>query len=243
MNLERHIDRALEHYKTAYSKLDAWQRAKQEAREAYNKMVTRLTREAAEEENAKLVKEYTDRLQEILAELNTGVAEVEAEYMEEVENFYAISGMRIDAGDQALLASGIMTVDEIAAMVVRYGENPTMLRIIGNHVTANHVELPTNAVRAIMRAASAGENEKRIFTKFKDLVNTPVRMAQQDLAGTEAFMNTMLKADEYAKEIKVELTMSKLVWSDRDLEMLSAANKERMEEQNKGFPGGMDYNW
>lgn len=242
MNLEKYIDRAVELYQKAYGKLDAWERERQEARKKYKTEALRLTHEAAVEENARLVKEFNEKRDAIVNELKDGVAAVEGEFLQEIKAFYAPNGAAINAEDQALLSSGIMTMDEIDEMVLKHAENPTMLRIIGRYAAENKLQLHTATLKAIYRATSAGEKEQRIFNQFKQLVNTPVSMAQQGLAGTEAFMTAAIKADEYAKDAKSRLLLAKVSVSEADMAMA-----KQMEHENWGAyiarndPAGMDY--
>ena len=236
MNLDKYIDQALVHYKSAYSKLDAWERERQAATAEFQKEAQRLTREAAVEENARLVREFREKREAIVNELKEAVAAVEAEYMQEVKAFYAPNGAAISAEDQALLASGILSVEEVSEMILKHAENPTMERIIKKYVNENHIEnLPVEAAKALYRATYGGESEQRIFNNFKQLVYTPVSMANEGLAGTETFMACALKADEYAKDIKIDLLKAKLALNDQEKETLRQVEHEQMVAKNGGY--------
>ena len=237
MNLERHIDKALEHFQKAYSKLDEWNKARETTMERFKVEAARLTEQAAKDENARLVKEYNEKRDAIVAELTESVVAVETEFSREAKAFYAPDGAAINAADQVLLASGIMNAGEVSEMVVRYAENPTMIRIINKYVLESKLELPTDIRKAIYRATSGGENEKNVFNAFKQLAYAPVRMAEQGLAGSEYFLATALKVDEYAKDAKIRLLSAKLYLNEDDREQLRKAEQEARDKHNSKIAG------
>lgn len=238
MNLDRYIDKALEHYKSAYGKLDDLVREEKAAKEAYKKESQRLTNEAAREMYEGIVKDFRTKREAITKELNDSVATIEAEYLREVKAFYTPNGADINAEDQALLASGILSVDEVAEMILRHAENPTMQRVIKKYVGDNHIDnLPGEAAVALNKANMGGEAEQRIFNKFKQLVNTPVALANEGYGGTEGFMTSALKADDYAYTIKIELLESKIALSDSEKAEVGRAKAAAIEKANQRFFG------
>lgn len=236
MNLERYVDKMVEVHKSAFSALDAWRKEKQDAKEKLKKEALRLTREAAVEENAKFVREYENKRIAIEGELSAAVAAVEAEYMQEVKAFYAPNGAKIDEADQALLSSGILSTEELVEMIGKHKDNPTMERIINKYIVTNGIkDMPSGAMSALYRATSGGENERRIFNELKMLLKSPVSMAAQGLEDTESFMRTMLKADDYAKEIKLKLMKAKLALTNAEADQLKKVEHEAMVEKNGGY--------
>lgn len=245
MNLEKYIDEGVKLYDSIYSKLDAWSKAKQAARAKLKAEAVRLTQEAANEEHDKFVKEYEEKLSAILSELDSGLSEIEGKYLQEVNGFYSLDGSAINAEDKALLEAGILTVDEVISMVYKYADNPTKERIIKKYTEENHIQnLPTDAVKALLRAASGGDKEKFVFTKFKQLMGTPVSMAEQDMAGTDAFANTVKKAGEYAEECKLDLLRAKGTLTDAEKRTLAVAESNRVAAANAKYdPHHIDYGW
>lgn len=232
MNLERHIDKAVEHFQKAYSKLDDWGKEKETAMERFKAEAPRLTEQAAKDENARLMAEFNEKRDAIVVELTETVAAVEADFSRETKAFYAPDGAAINVADQALLASGIMNAAEVSEMVVRHAENPTMIRIINKYVQESRMELPTDIRKAIQRATSGGENEKKVFDTFRQLAYAPVRMAEQGMARSEHFMATALKVDEYAKDAKIRLLSAKLYLNENEREQLRKAEQEAMDKHN-----------
>lgn len=244
MNLEKHIDKATELHKAAFSKLDDWHRAKEAAKAKLKKEAARLTPEAAREENAKIVQEFGDQCKAIVSELKTALASVEKDFMKDLGDFYAPNGAAIDGADQALLASGILTASELSEMVVKHAENTTMLRIIGKYATERGMKLESAVASALVRATKGGENEQRVFNTFKQLIGNPVRMAEQGLAGTETFMLTALKADEYAADAKAGLLRARVFIDEETKAALQKHATESAEAQNAAYaPHARDYNW
>lgn len=205
MNLNKHIDKALSLYQEAFSRLDAWERERRTMLEKYRENAPKFTEEAAREEYFRITNEFKERLKVIVEALDNDITIVEKEYMQEVASFYLPNGSAIDTADQALLASGILTSDELDAITARHTENPTMLRIIGKYARETNLSMSPQMESAVARAANGGESERRIWKAFKQTIHAPVRMAEQGNAGTAAFMNSALKADEYAAEAKAEL--------------------------------------
>lgn len=246
MNLEKYIDEAGKHYQSAYAKLEVWDKEKQVARNKLKAEAVRLTPEAATEENEKYVREYAEKLQAILDELKAGLDEVESRYTQEVKSYYTPNGGMIDANDQALLASGILSDAEVIEMIYRHADNPTMLRVLKQHTERNHIQnLPTEAHRAIYQAAASGEKEMFVWGKFNQLMRTPVNMADSGLAHTDAFANTVLRSDDYIKDCKLDLIRLKgAAMTSSDKAQLAKATSEKIATDNAKFdPHGVDYGW
>ena len=245
MNLEKYIDEGVKLYSGIYSKLDTWNKAKQTARAKLKAEAVRLTQEAANEEHDEFVKEYEEKLSAILAELDSGLSGIEGKYLQEVNGFYSPNGSAINVEDKALFEAGILTDDEVVSMIYKYADNPTMERIIKKYTEENRIQnLPTDAVKALLRATSGGDKEKFIFTKFKQLMGTPISMAAQDMAGTDAFANTVKKADEYAAECKLDLMRIKGALTEEEKKMLAIAESNRRTAGNAKYdPRNIDYGW
>lgn len=219
MNLEKHIDAAASLYKGTYKELDNWERAKQQEEKALKERSYKLTREAANDEHTAFVKKYNDMRDNIISAHKMELDKIEQAYLQEVEEFYQPDGTVIDKGDQGLLYSGILKPEEIAKMVVKHKDNTTMLRIISQSMKDDSIDIesmPTAIRRALYYAEKAGEKERLVFSKFNQLMATPIRMAASGLAGTEAFMNSMLNADEYVERAKNDLVKAKIFITEED---------------------------
>lgn len=219
MKLEKHIEAAAGLYKGTYKELDKWERARQEEEKALKERSYKLTNEAANEEHTAFIKKYNDMRDNIVNAHKMEIDKIEQAYLQEVEDFYQPDGTVIDAGDQALLNSGILMPEEIAKMVVKHKDNTTMLRIILQSMKnkgKDIEEMPTAIKRALYFAEKAGEKERLAFSKFNQLMATPIRMAASGLAGTEAFMNSMLNADEYVERAKNDLVKAKIFITEED---------------------------
>ncbi len=244
MNITIYIDKILSLYQKAFSKLDEHAKAKEEAFISFQERATRLSEQAAKEEFNLINQSQAEHLEAIVANLNESVAIVENEFLQELKNFYTPSGESINAADQVLLSSGIMKADEISAMITKYAENPTMLRIIGRYATEQKIVLSDTDTIMIYRAASDGKSEKRIFQTFKQLIHAPVIMAEQGQAKTEAFMMSALNADEYAREAKAKLIKLKIHLDEVDKSTLEQIETQLIEEKNKKYdPQNIDYGW
>ncbi len=236
MNLERHIDNATAAFTAAYSKADSWRTEKVAAFEKYHKDALRLTKEAAVEENARLVKLYDDKFASIENTLRNELAEIETAYSEEVKSFYAPDGAAIDAADNALLNSGILTVKELTEMVTKHAENPTMLRIIERYSKEQRIEnIPDDTWVTMTKAQSAGRTETTIFDTFKQLALAPVHLAASENVGREVFLKAALSLDDYTANAKISLLKAKLVLTDSEKEALQQAEHKRMVAQNGGY--------
>ncbi|MBQ8724073.1 MAG: hypothetical protein IJY74_00190 [Oscillospiraceae bacterium] len=244
MNITIYVDKILSLYQNAFSKLDEQAKAKADALTSFQKAAVRLSEQAAKEEYNNLLQEHTERLRAIVEKLNESVAAVEAEFLQELKTFYTPNGDAINAADQTLLSSGILKEDEVSALITKHAENPTMLRIIGRYTAEIKLTLSAADTRAIYRAASGGESEKRIFKTFKQLIHAPVIMAEQGQAGTEAFLLSALNAEEYAQEAKAKLLRSKTHLNEADRSTLEQIEAKQIEEKNKKYdPQNIDYGW
>lgn len=235
MNLERHIDKATAAFTAAYSKADSWRTEKVAAFEKYHKDALRLTKDAAVEENARLVKLYADKFATIENTLLSELAEIETAYSAEVKNFYAPDGAAIDAADNALLNVGILTVQELTEMVTKHAENPTMLRIIERYTKEQRIELSGDVQAPLVKARSGGNTETKIFDTFKQLALAPVYLAASENVGREVFMRAAMSLDDYAENAKLNILRAKLVLTDSEKEALQQAEHKRMVAQNGGY--------
>ena len=236
MNLERHIDKATAAFTAAYTKADSWRTERVAAFEKYHKDALRLTKDAAVEENARLVKLYADKFASIESTLLSELAEIETAYSAEVKNFYAPDGAAIDAADNALLNAGILTVQELTEMVTKHAENPTMLRIIDRYSKAERIEnIPDDAWAAMTKAQSGGRTETKIFDTFKQLALAPMHLAANENVGREVFMRAALSLDDYAENARINLLKAKLVLTDSEKDALQQAERKRMVAQNGGY--------
>lgn len=69
----------------------------------------------------------------LIAEHNAKVQELREQFTVYLDERYSASPDRLDAATMQLLNAGICTPSELAKLVDRHADNPTMLRIIGNY--------------------------------------------------------------------------------------------------------------
>lgn len=228
MNLEKHIDAAMDAYQQAFSKLDKWRNKKSKAAEKVHEQEEKMTKDAAFTIHAEFVKEYEEKLRTIQSELNEEVDKTEKAYMNEIADFYQPNGEAINQADKALLDSGILKKEELRAMIQKHGENPTMLRIIGKDVKAHNIELDFSSVTALKRAENAGQKEADIFKSFRQLCRTVIGMGGSDSVSRELFLKSAVNAEEYAEDAKIEILKASLYLDDE-----KKAKLEAMEEAKK----------
>ena len=99
------------------------------------------------------------------------VKELRDQFTVYLDEHYAASPDKLDAATMQLLSSGICKATDLARLVDRHADNPTMLRIIGNH--AAHLKEDKNTtdgdkficlkVKAAAAAAKDGSRELAIF--------------------------------------------------------------------------------
>lgn len=242
MNLEKHIDKAVKAYEKAYNDLDHWAREKEAAEKELHAKTDKMTREAAVEEHSKFVAKYSEKFESIREELNKAVDDAEQAFVQEVADFYRPDGNAINEADSDLLKSGILTQEELSEMIVKHGENPTMLRMIEKHVKEIYgYNLETVLKETLFKAKKAGEYEKQAFEKFRSLAYVPVNLANDGQTSTELFMKTALKVDEYAEAAKIDLLRAKMFRDDETAEKIRAYEEKMREEHNSAFLGsGID---
>lgn len=215
MNLEKHIDALVTAYKSTYKKIDEWQNAKTTEGEAVKQRSYKLTREAASEENAEFHRKYQERFAAILEMHKAEVEKVKEAYYQEVDEFYMAKGTDIDAADKLLLDSGIMTTEEFERLAIKYAENVTMLRIMKKYLS-NYEALETDIQRIFLCAIKDGEKEKSVFLALMQYLDAPIGMAKHGYTSRDIILNTMLNADDYAKNAKIDLIKAKLYLTKED---------------------------
>lgn len=213
MKLDRHIDSAAQLYRDTYYKLNALHSEKAEAKAKLAQEKKKLTSTAQLAAEDAFRKEFREKRIAIEEELEAGLAAIEAEMNNDLKEIYKADGKAIDPADQALLATGILTESEIADMVAKHGENPTMLRIIGNHLGEKLSTYPDSVKLAISVAKDAGMNEQRVFRNFKYCADSPVKLAREGCAGTDTWAEICLKVDSYADVAKRQLNQVREVSS------------------------------
>lgn len=243
MNLSKYFDEIASAYHEAYKKLDAWRTERENAKEAFKEKADKLTPEAVREENAKMVEEFESKSTAIWTELSEKVAKSEDAFKQEVKSFYAVDGKAIDEADKAALESGVMTSDEVAEMVVKHSENPTMLRIIRKFAIEHNMNFEVAIERALRLASKGGEKELKALERLKNNLKCAVDLATGNYS-RELFLNTALKESEYVQDAKIELLEAKLFIDEKTREELEKYASDQIAESQKNYDTkGVDYNW
>ena len=107
----------------------------------------------------------------MIGEHEKRVKELRDQFTAYLDEHYAASPDKLDAATMQLLSSGICKASDLARLADRHADNPTMLRIIGNH--AAHLKEDKNTtdgdkficlkVKAAAAAAKDGSRELAIF--------------------------------------------------------------------------------
>ena len=118
-------------------------------------------------------KAYKNGVAELAKKYKKAVDDVRAEFENHLNDFYLPNGNRIDAATVALLNSGIkLKANELDQMLVQFSNNPTMLRILGDYSSKNGLDKESRALAYSHVAKGYGVEEKRIFNRVADFVNS-----------------------------------------------------------------------
>ncbi len=118
-------------------------------------------------------KAYKNGVVELAKKYEKAVDDVRAEFENHLNDFYTPNGNRIDKATVDLLNSGIkLRAAELNQMLVQFSNNPTMLRIIGDYSGKNGLDKESRALSYSHAAKGYGAEEKRIFNRVADFVNS-----------------------------------------------------------------------
>lgn len=118
-------------------------------------------------------KAYKNGVAELAKKYKKAVDDVRAEFENHLNDFYLPNGNRIDAATVALLNSGIkLKANELDQMLVQFSNSPTMLRILGDYSSKNGLDKESRALSYSHVAKGYGAEEKRIFNRVADFVNS-----------------------------------------------------------------------
>lgn len=120
-------------------------------------------------------KSYKDAVLELEKKYKKAVDDVRAEFESHVDDFYAPNGNRIDVATVSLLNSGIkLNAAELDKLLVQFCDNPTMLRVLGDYSYKNGLNKKSRAAAYNQTAKGYGAEEKRIFNRAAEFVNSTV---------------------------------------------------------------------
>lgn len=118
-------------------------------------------------------KAYKNGVAELAKKYKKAVDDVRAEFENHLNDFYLPNGNRIDTATVALLNSGIkLKAAELDQMLVQFSNNPTMLRVLGDYSNKNGLDKESRALAYSQVAKGYGAEEKRIFNRVADFVNS-----------------------------------------------------------------------
>lgn len=118
-------------------------------------------------------KAYKNGVVELAKKYEKAVDDIRAEFENHLNDFYLPNGNRIDTATVALLNSGIkLKANELDQMLVQFSNSPTMLRILGDYSSKNGLDKESRALSYSHVAKSYGAEEKRIFNRVADFVNS-----------------------------------------------------------------------
>lgn len=118
---------------------------------------------------------YKNGVLELEKKYKKAVEDVRAEFESHVDDFYAPNGNRIDTATVSLLNSGIkLSAAELDKLLVQFCDNPTMLRVLGDYSNKNGLNKESRATAYSHTAKGYGAEEKRIFNRVANFVNSTV---------------------------------------------------------------------
>lgn len=118
---------------------------------------------------------YKNGVMELEKKYKKAVEDVRAEFESHVDDFYAPNGNRIDVATVSLLNSGIkLNAAELDKLLVQFCDNPTMLRVLGDYSYKNGLNKESRAAAYNQTAKGYGAEEKRIFNRIANFVNSTV---------------------------------------------------------------------
>lgn len=125
-------------------------------------------------------KAYKNGVLELEKKYKEAVKSVQVEFENHLEDFYLPNGNRIDKATVDLLNSGIkLKAAELDRFLVRFYDNPTMLRVLGDYSTNNGLDKESRALSYSHVARGYGSEEKRIFNRVADFVNSTIELGEK----------------------------------------------------------------
>ena len=118
---------------------------------------------------------YKNGVLELEKKYKKAVEDVRAEFESHLNDFYLPNGNRIDTATVSLLNSGIkLNASELDKLLVQFCDNPTMLRVLGDYSNKNGLNKESRATAYSHTAKGYGAEEKRIFNRVANFVNSTV---------------------------------------------------------------------
>lgn len=125
-------------------------------------------------------KSYKEAIRELEKKYKDAVENVRAEFESHLDDFYAPNGNRIDKATVDLLNSGIkLKAVEVDKLLVQFCDNPTMLRVLGDYSYKSGLSKESRAAAYNQTAKGYGAEEKRIFNRVADFVNSAVELGER----------------------------------------------------------------
>lgn len=125
-------------------------------------------------------KAYKNGVLELEKKYKKAVEDVQAEFENHLDDFYAPNGNRVDKATVDLLNSGIkLKAAELDKMLVQFSNSPTMLRILGDYSSKNGLDKESRALSYSHVAKGYGAEEKRIFSRVADFVNSTIGLDEK----------------------------------------------------------------
>ena len=161
--------------------------------------------------------------------MNAEIAKQRDGFTAEVMEYYRPDGSKIDQNDIAVLNAGFpLRDDEVFDLIVKHQENNTMLRSIYAYIKQNRMtgRVPTQLLRACMRAERGGEAETKIFDRF-------IHLATMGFAHPDRHY-TMYQAnlDEYETETELKLLKTVPYTSAEIQAKIDQIEREQMQKRN-----------
>ena len=128
-----------------------------------------MSEQAVNDEHRALNEQLDAAITAARDQMNAEIAKQRDGFTAEVTEHYRPDGAKIDQNDAAVLNAGFpLRDDEVFDLIVKHQDNNTMLRSIYAYIKQNKMtgRVPTNLIRACMRAEQGGEAETKAFDRF-----------------------------------------------------------------------------
>lgn len=229
MNLKKYLDQAANAFQRGYEAMETEARRHAAALEALKKSGQELTPQAL---GAKIESEnnaFADAIDATDSKMREKVEGIREACFEEISDFYALDGAKIDEADAKLLNSGIaISAAEIESMFRKHGDNATMVRFLADYVAAHHIKgVSDEAESAFFKAKTAGEREKKAVEIFLNTSRAAVEMVRGGAAFSKAYYTAVDNIGDYALIAEKTILKAALFLSDNE--------KRRLEEIEKIF--------
>lgn len=169
MELMKYITASKNAVNKGYQGLEKALMTYDEALEALRQKADTMSEQAVKDEHRALNEQLDAAITAARDQMNAEIAKQRDGFTSEVTEHYRPDGAKIDQNDAAVLNAGFpLRDDEVFDLIVKHQDNTTMLRSIYAYIKQNRMvdRVPTQLIRACMRAEKGSEAVTSIFERF-----------------------------------------------------------------------------